>query len=71
MTLKEIAAMTGATITPAVAAKALNGDPQYIRDAALKEPERLNFPTIRIGRRTKIPRIPFLRAMGYEGEIHE
>ena len=71
MTLKEIAAMTTATITPAIVAKATNGDPQYIRDAARDCPERLGYPVMRLGSRTKIPRIPFLRYMGYEGEINE
>ena len=71
MTLKEIAAMTCTTITPAVVASVIGCDAQYIRDAALKCPELLGFPTMRLGRWTKIPRIPFLRAMGYEGEIKE
>lgn len=31
--------------------------------------EALGFRVIRIGSRTKIPRIPFLRYLGYEGTI--
>lgn len=31
--------------------------------------EALGFRVIRIGGRTKIPRIPFLRYLGYEGDI--
>lgn len=31
--------------------------------------EALGFRVIRIGSRTKIPRIPFLRYLGYEGNI--
>lgn len=31
--------------------------------------EALGFRVIRIGTETKIPRIPFLRFMGWEGEI--
>ena len=31
--------------------------------------EALGIPVIRIGSRTKIPRIPLLRLLGWEGEI--
>lgn len=31
--------------------------------------EALGFRVIRVGSRTKIPRIPFLRFLGYEGAI--
>nr|DAW04567.1 MAG TPA: hypothetical protein [Bacteriophage sp.] len=46
----------------------LNCDPQAIRDAARHNPEQLGFPTMRVGNRTKIPRMPFLRWLGIEEE---
>lgn len=60
--------MTTATITPKIAAQVLECDPQLIRDAAVSRPDLLNFPVIRLGTRTKIPRIPFLESMGYKTE---
>lgn len=54
------------TITPAVAAKVLCCDPNYIRVAARQAPELLGFPISRIGNRVKIPREAFIRFM--EGE---
>jgi len=66
MTIKEIRESDKAWITPKVAAGVLNCDPMYIRIAARDFPERLGFPVTRIGNRTKIPRIPFLRYLGYE-----
>lgn len=64
--IDEIRACDSPTITPEMAAKALGMQPQSIRVAAEKQPERLGFPVIRTGRRTRIPRIPFLRYLGYE-----
>ena len=71
MTLEDIAKMSAATITPAVAAKIIGCDPQLIRDAAVSRQDLLPFPVIRLGSRTKIPRIPFLESMGYRGEAAE
>ena len=65
ITLEEIARMQDNCITPAVAAEFIGCDPQFIRDAALMDPNRLPFPTIRCGNRTKIPRLTFLQAMGW------
>ena len=59
--LDTIKAMESNCITPAVAAKALNCDPHYIRVAARQCPEDLGFPVIRLGNRTKIPRLPFIQ----------
>lgn len=58
--IEKIKAMDTATITPAVAAEALNCNPQYIRMQAHIDASKLGFPVICIGNRTKIPRIPFL-----------
>lgn len=55
-------------LTPAEVADLLNCDPQAIRDAARHNPEQLGFPTMRVGNRTKIPRMPFLRWLGIEEE---
>ena len=68
MTLDDIKAMDAPVITPAIAAKVLECDPHYIRVAAVQCPEQLGFPGTRLGNRTKIPRIPFLRFMGVPEE---
>lgn len=68
MTLDDIRKMDTPTITPAIAAQVLNCDPHYIRVAAVQCPEQLGFPVTRLGNRTKIPRIPFLRFMGVTEE---
>lgn len=53
-------------ITPAMAAKVIGCDPNWIRQAAKTEPSKLGFRVIRIKDQTKIPRVPFLRYMGLE-----
>lgn len=60
MTLEDIKAMDSVTITPAVAAKVLNINPESIRLVAHSEPHRLGFPVIVVGTRTRIPRLPFI-----------
>lgn len=60
MTLDEIKASDKLMLTPADIAPVLGADPQDIRVAARLHPERLGFPVIVIGHRTKIPRKPFL-----------
>ena len=67
MTLEEIRSLDRDIITPDEAAGALHCDPQYIRCAAAQCPWVLGFPVIRIGNRTKIPRLAFLRFMEGEG----
>ncbi len=71
MTLKEIAQLDRPYLTPAQAAPILNCNPYFISLMAKTEENRkaLGFPVIRMGTRTKIPRIPFLRIMGWEGDI--
>jgi len=68
MTLQDLKDMTKAVITPAEAAQVIGCDPQYIRVAAEKSPHLLKFPTFRIGRNTKIPRIAFIRYMEGQGK---
>lgn len=64
MTIEEIKSSTKTVLTPAEVADVLQCDPQLIRVKALQAPELLGFPVCRVGNRTKIPRIPFLRFMG-------
>lgn len=67
--IEKIKAMDTATITPAQAAEVLSCNPQYIRMQAREDPSKLGFPVVCIGRRTKIPRLPFIAfiAGGAEG----
>lgn len=51
-------------LTPAEVAPILGVDPHSIRVAARQHPDSLKFDFIRLGNRTKIPRIPFLRYIG-------
>lgn len=52
-------------ITPLEAAKALHVTP-YIFNLQLKQ-GLLPFPALKVGSRVKIPRIPFLKYLGYDG----
>lgn len=72
MTLKEIAQLEKDFLTPTQAAPILGTDPYWLSKMAEKEDTRraLGFPVVRMGSRTKIPRIPFLRYMGWEGKIN-
>ena len=63
MTLSDLKNMTSETITPAVAARVLNCDPQWIRIVARQQPHRLGFPVVVLGSRVKIPRVGFIRFM--------
>lgn len=59
MTINDVRKSDKLYLTPAEVAELLNCDPQAIRDAARHNPEQLGFPTMRVGNRTKIPRMPF------------
>lgn len=52
-------------LTPSDVAAILHCDPQCIRVQAQADPVKLGFPVIVIGTRVRIPRIPFLRYLGY------
>lgn len=65
MTVSEIQAANKPYLTPVDVAEVLECDPQAIRLAARDNPGQLGFPVVRVGKRTKIPRIPFLRFLGY------
>lgn len=69
MTLDEIKSSVKVMLTPADVAEALGVDAHGIRIMAHEQPERLGFPVTvvgRGGRGVRIPRVPFLRFMGYE-----
>ena len=63
MNIEEMKASQRAYLVPADIAPVLGCDPQTIRDMAAQRPEQLGFPVVRMGSRTKIPRVPFLRFM--------
>lgn len=60
--------MDSPTITPAIAAAAINCDPQLIRHRAKHNPQLLGFPVTLVGNRTKIPRVPFLNFLTGGGD---
>lgn len=66
MTLGEIKASTKDCLTPADIAPVLGSDPHTIRCTARQRPDLLGFDFFFVGKRMKIPRIPFLRVMGVE-----
>lgn len=66
MTIKELRDSSETFITPKQAADILECDPQQIRDMAAQRPELLGFPVVRLGSRTKIPRIPFIKFISGE-----
>lgn len=70
-TLPEAAELPEEYLIPAQVAALLGCDQYAINVAAstLKGREMLGFPVIKVGRRVKIPRRPFLRYMGWEGPI--
>lgn len=59
--IDRIRKMDSPTITPAIAADALGCDAHAIRIMARTDPQALGFPVMRVGNRTKIPRLPFIR----------
>lgn len=68
MTLEQIRTSAKDMLSPADVAEVLGCDPYNIT-LQVKQDKELGmnsfpFPTIRIGTRTKIPRLAFLRAMG-------
>lgn len=66
MTIHEMQQSQAAYLLPADVAGVLGCDPQCIRIMARSDRESLGFPVIVMGRRTKIPRVPFLRFLGVE-----
>lgn len=65
MTITEMLQSTEPFLSPADVAEVLHCDPQSIRVQAQSDPSKLGYPIIVINRRIRIPRIPFLRYLGY------
>ena len=65
MTITEMLQSEDPFLSPADIAEVLHCDPQYIRAQAQADPSKLGYPVIVINRRVRIPRIPFLRYLGY------
>jgi hypothetical protein len=68
MTIEEMLASDKPVLTPADIAPVLGRKPYSISIAAKDHPEQLGFPVSRIGTITVIPRISFLKFLGYEVE---
>ena len=68
MTVEEALFSKKVFLSPAEFAPIANMSPQTIRVYADQAPDKLLFPTMRTGKRTRIPRVLALRALGYEVE---
>lgn len=68
MNIEDIRSSTAPMLRPVDVAPIIGCDPQWVRDTARSNPEALGFPSIVVGSRVKIPRIPFLRFLGYREE---
>ena len=66
MTIQEMLASDATVLRPVDVADVLGCDPQYVRITARQRPEALGFPVCVIGKRVKIPRLPFLQYLGYQ-----
>lgn len=64
MTVNELLESDQLYLSPADIAPILHCDPQCIRVQAQHDSSKLGFPTIIIGTRIRIPRIPFLKFLG-------
>lgn len=71
--LESLAKIDSVVLTPKQAAPALGCTPYYINLMAKDEKKRslLGFPVILVGKRVKIPRIPFLEYLGWQSELVE
>lgn len=65
MSIEEMLHSTKLYLTPAEIAEVLQCDPQSIRVQAQADPYKLGYPVIVLNRRIRIPRIPFLKFLGY------
>ncbi len=70
MTVEEMITSDKAILIPKDIAPVLQCDPYTISLMARDCPERLGFPVCRIGSRTKIPRLPFLKWLGVIGDTY-
>lgn len=69
--MEELAMDCTYTLKPDMVASLLGIHPQRLRDLAQDEKSRsgLGFPVVVAGRTILIPKVPFLRFMGYDGEV--
>lgn len=67
ISLDDLAAIDQDYLTCTQAAGVLRVGQYNLHEAAIDRPESLGFPVVVIGRRVRIPKIPFLRHMGWEG----
>lgn len=63
MTIDELRAIPRSYLLPIEVASILECTPQLIRNAARTKPQTLGFPVVVVGRRTKIPKLPFIAFM--------
>jgi len=64
MTVEEVRQSDKLFLTPADIGPILGCDPQAIRIQARTDPQKLGFPVIVVGARTRIPRQRFLEFIG-------
>ena len=64
--IDQIRASKAITISCVEASKVLRCKPMSLHLAAKESPQSLGFPVIMIGNHLKIPRLPFLRHLGFE-----
>lgn len=69
MTIQEMVNCEKSFLRAVDVAEVLKCDPQCIRILARTDRDKLGFPVCVVGKRTKIPRIPFLRFMGVEVSV--
>ena len=70
--LEEIAALKDKTfLSPMEVSGVMGCDPYNLNLIAKQKPHLMPFPWFFVGNRLKIPRVPWLRFMGWEGEITE
>ena len=63
-TISDLMNLDRAYLVPTEVADVLGTTDQWVRVCARQRPDLLGFPTVIMGSRVKIPRIPFLRYMG-------
>ena len=69
-TLEDLINMDKHFLTPADICGVLGSNPQTIRVTAHQRPDLIGFEFTFVGNRMKIPRIPFLRFMGVDLDLH-
>ena len=70
MTVEDLKKMKEPVISGTMAAKVMGMDSSRLIGYAREHPERIQFPFQISGNRLKIPRIPFLRWLGEDGNAN-